>query len=60
MHDITHKVAAPAFPTIPAARTTAFGRDQAMKAHSNWNVASAAKNTPEGTQSRQCIGVTAK
>lgn len=57
--DITHKPAAPRLEAMPANRTTAPGRTQAMKAHSTWNAASAAKNTPDGNQSRQCIGVTA-
>ncbi|BBZ66630.1 hypothetical protein MINS_20590 [Mycolicibacterium insubricum] len=46
--------------TIPADSTKAPGRDHAKKAQTSWNVANAAKKTPEGNQSRQCIGVTAK
>lgn len=57
--DITHNPAAPALAAIPAARTTGPGRRQAAMAHSSWKPASVAKNSPEGIQSRQCIGVTA-
>lgn len=56
---MTHKAAAPALAAIPAARTQVPGRDHAKKAQISWNVASAAKNTPDGNQSRQCIGTTA-
>ncbi|HNM85785.1 MAG TPA: hypothetical protein PKI77_14825, partial [Mycobacterium sp.] len=60
MQDITHNAAAPALAAIPAASTNDWGRDQARKAQTSWNVASPAKNNPEASQSRQCIGVTAK
>ncbi len=60
MQDVTHNAAAPALTVIPAASTRAPGRNQATTAHSSWKIASAAKNNPDGNQSRQCIGVTAK
>jgi len=60
MQDVTHNAAAPALAAIPAARTKVPGRDQATKAQISWNMASAAKKTPDGNQSPQCIGVTAK
>ena len=59
MQDMTHSAAAPALAAIPTAKTKVPGRDQATKAQISWNVASTAKNTPDGNQSRQCIGVTA-
>lgn len=58
--DVTHNPAAPRLAAIPAASTRVPGRDQATYAHRSWNVARAAKNTPDGNQSRQCIGTTAK
>lgn len=57
---MTHNAAAPALAAIPAASTSVPGRDHATKAHRSWNIASAAKTYPDGNQSRQCIGVTAK
>ncbi len=57
---MTHNAAAPALAAIPAASTRVPGRDHATKAHRSWNTASAAKQAPNGNQSRQCIGVTAK
>jgi hypothetical protein len=47
-------------PATPAASTNVVGRDQAKKAQINWNTAIDTKNTPDGSQSRQCIGATAK
>lgn len=60
VQDMTHNAAAPTLAAIPAAKTTAPGRDHATKAQISWNAASAAKDNPDGNQSRQCIGVTAK
>ncbi|MCV7218354.1 hypothetical protein H7J51_24110 [Mycobacterium crocinum] len=40
--------------------TTIVGRDHAMNPQTNWNTAMDAKNNPDGSQSFQCIGVTAK
>jgi hypothetical protein len=47
-------------PAIPAASTNVVGRDQAKKAQISWKAAIDTKNTPDGSQSRQCIGATAK
>jgi hypothetical protein len=60
MQDMTHSAAAPALAAIPTAKTKVPGRDQVTKAQISWNAASAAKDNPDGNQSRQCIGVTAK
>lgn len=60
VRDSTHNPAEPALPTTPAASTSVPGRDHAMKPHNNWNVAIEAKNTPDGIQSCQCVGATAK
>lgn len=47
-------------PTTPAASIKAVGRDQATNAHTIWKTAIDAKKTPDGSQSFQCIGATAK
>lgn len=60
MQDVTHNAAAPALAAMPAARPQLSGRDHATAAQTSWKVANNAKNTPDGNQSRQCIGVTAK
>ncbi len=58
-HEVTHNAAAPILAAIPAANNQVWGRDHTAIAHTSWKVASPAKNTPDGNQSRQCIGVTA-
>ncbi len=58
MQDITHNPAAPKLTATPAASSTVFCLDQAINAHSSWKPARTAKNTPDGNQSRQCIGAT--
>lgn len=60
IRDITHRAAELVLPTTPVASTSVPGRDHAMKPHNNWNVAIEAKNTPDGIQSFQCVGATAK
>ena len=60
VRDQTQSAAKPALATIPAARSTAGGRVQTRNAHISWNTAIEAKKTPEGSQSLQWEGVTAK
>lgn len=58
--DTTHRAAEPTLAAIPAANSSRVGRDQARNPHASWKTAIDAKNTPEGTQSFQCMGATAK
>lgn len=60
VRDITHNATEPALPKIPAARTSLVGYDHARYPQISWNTAIEAKKTPDGTQSVQCIGITAK
>ncbi|EHB55257.1 OmpA/MotB domain protein [Mycolicibacterium rhodesiae JS60] len=60
VRDITHNAAEPALPMTPTASSNRVDFDHATNPHINWNTAIEAKNTPDGSQSFQCIGTTAK
>lgn len=60
VRDQTQSATKPALATIPAARSTAGGRDHARNDHISWNTAIEAKKIPEGSQWFQWAGVTAK
>ena len=60
VRDQIQSAAKPAFAMTPAVRSSAGGRVQASNAQINWNTAIEAKKIPEGSQTLQCAGVTAK
>jgi hypothetical protein len=60
VRDQIQSAAKPALAAIPATRSTAGGRVQASNAQISWNTAIEAKKIPEGSQSLQWAGVTAK